>query len=320
MKRIIKKCLPVLLILISPFILIASILLKYVRKYKLYKNSSIMNIFTTVGVFPINDHFYEPLFNPSHLTKSLRNDRNLPGIDFNIDEQLRLLDRFNYNHEINAINSDDSDGGFHFDNGAFGSGDADYFYNIVRLLKPNKIIEIGSGFSTLIGLLAIEKNKGDNPVYNCEYICIEPYPKAWLRNISNITLQINKAEDNDLETFQQLQSDDILFIDSSHMIRPQGDVLFEFLEILPTLNSGVYVHIHDIFTPKDYSDEWILEDIRFWNEQYLLEAFLSNNNSFKIVGALNYLKHNHFEKLSSKCPVLAKEPHREPGSFWLVKN
>jgi len=75
-----------------------------------------------------------------------------------------------------------------------------------------------------------------------------------------------------------------LFIDSSHIIRPQGDVLFEYLEILPILNAGVFVHIHDIFTPKDYLSEWILDGKVFWNEQYLLEAFLSFNTCFKIMG------------------------------------
>jgi hypothetical protein len=319
--NIIKKCLPVISFLILPFVLFSAFILKYVRLLKLHRYKHIKSILSSIGVFPIRDSYDEPLFNPSHLTKSLRDDRYLPGIDFNIDEQLRLLDSFNYNQEIEAIPLDKhSDFAFYFHNKNFESGDADYFYNIIRHLKPNNIIEIGSGFSTLIGLLAVEKNKVEDSNYNCEFICIEPYPRKWLNEISNITLHRKKAEDLSIETFQELQSNDILFIDSSHIIRPQGDVLFEFLEILPTLNSGVYVHVHDIFTPKDYLDEWVLVDSLFWNEQYLLEAFLSNNKSFRIVGALNYLKHNQFEKLSSKCPVLAKEPYREPGSFWLVKN
>ena len=91
--------------------------------------------------------------------------------------------------------------------------------------------------------------------------------------------------------FAKDKKNDILFIDSSHIIRPQGDVLFEYLEILPILNPGVVVHIHDIFSPKDYLDNWIINDHLFWNEQYLLEAFLSfNNNSPFIDGLLNALK------------------------------
>ena len=116
-----------------------------------------------------------------------------------------------------------------------------------------------------------------------------------------------------------MQSNDILFIDSSHVIRPQGDVLFQYLEILPILNSGVLVHIHDIFTPKDYLDEWVFDYHRLWNEQYLLEAFLTFNQHYRIIGALNYLRHHHFEALASKCPVFARQDNREPGSFWLMK-
>lgn len=78
------------------------------------------------------------------------------------------------------------------------------------------------------------------------------------------------------------------------------------------------MHIHDIFTPKDYPDAWVVEDVRLWNEQYLLEAFMSCNDSYEITGALNYLHHNYFEEFSAKAPILKKEgKNREPGSFWL---
>jgi hypothetical protein len=101
------------------------------------------------------------------------------------------------------------------------------------------------------------------------------------------------------------------------MIRPQGDVLHEFLDILPQLNNGVIVHVHDIFTPSDYPHEWIVQSKRFWNEQYLLEAFLTNNSEWEVIGALNYLKHRHFAALQVCCPRLTAE--REPGSFYLRK-
>ena len=104
------------------------------------------------------------------------------------------------------------------------------------------------------------------------------------------------------------------------MVRPQGDILYDFLEILPQLNSGVLVHIHDIFTPKDYLNNWIINKSFFWNEQYFLEAFLTFNNKFRIIGATNYLFHNYYEKFSEKCPILKiQKKNREPGSFWLIK-
>ena len=94
--------------------------------------------------------------------------------------------------------------------------------------------------------------------------------------------------------------------------------MFEYLEILPLLNKGVIVHVHDIFTPKDYLNEWFGQN--FWNEQYLLEAFLSFNNNFRIIGATNYLSHKYYDLFASKCPIFAKQKGREPGSFWIRRN
>ena len=98
---------------------------------------------------------------------------------------------------------------------------------------------------------------------------------GWLNDVSGIEVLRQRVEQMDKQLFLELEENDILFIDSSHMIRPQGDVLCEYLEILPTLRPGVLVHIHDIFTPRDYPDEWLIDEVKLWNEQYLLEAFLS---------------------------------------------
>ncbi|MFU8843559.1 MAG: hypothetical protein ACNA7V_07110, partial [Bacteroidales bacterium] len=102
-----------------------------------------------------------------------------------------------------------------------------------------------------------------------------------------------------------------------------GDVLFLFMHVLPVLKPGVIIHIHDIFTPKDYLEDWVIGKNRFWNEQYLLEAFLSFNEKFKIIGALNFLRHFHYRELSEKCPILKMQIdrglQREPGSFWIKK-
>jgi ubiquinone/menaquinone biosynthesis C-methylase UbiE len=125
------------------------------------------------------------------------------------------------------------------------------------------------------------------------------------------------VEEPDIAFFERLESNDILFIDSSHIIRPLGDILFEYLEILRVLKPGVIVHIHDIFTPKDYPDQWIFDEHHLWNEQYPLEAFLCLNDRFKIMGATNYLSYHYTKEFSAKCPVFAKQPGREPGTFWV---
>jgi predicted O-methyltransferase YrrM len=274
-------------------------------------------IFSKIGVLPVIDHFYQPLINPhKHLLKSLRLDRNLPGIDFNIETQINLLDSFNFNDELKSFplkKTNPKD--FYFHNGSLMSGDSEYLYNIIRSLKPKNIIEIGSGHSTKMMLNGINKNYEEDNI-KCELTCIEPYEEDLLKGL-NINLIKERVEKVDIELFNQLDKNDILFIDSSHIIRPQGDVLFEFNEILPSLKPGVLVHIHDIFSPKDYLDEWILDKHIMWNEQYLLENFLTFNKGFEIIGSLNYLKHNYWDELTSKCPILQNEPNREPGSFWI---
>lgn len=271
------------------------------------------------GVFPILDRYWEPLFNPAHLKKSLREDRVLPGIDFNIKEQLEILNKFKFNNELVKFPLNKTDNlEFYYNNGNFEAGDAEYLYNIIRLFKPRKIIEIGSGNSTLMTLNAIEANKHEDANYKCEHICIEPYECSWLEKM-DIGLIRKRAQEVDKDIFISLGANDLLFIDSSHIIRPQGDVLLEYLEILPILKPGVIVHIHDIFTPKDYLDEWIVDEVRFWNEQYLLEAFLTFNSKFKIIGTLNFLKHHYFSELVKACPVLYRYPTKEPASVYLQK-
>ena len=165
---------------------------------------------------------------------------------------------------------------------------------------------------------AIKRNKIENEHYSCEHICIEPYEIEWLERL-NVKVIREIVEKTDIAIFSTLDKNDILFIDSSHIIRPQGDVLFEYLEILPILKQGVLVHIHDIFTPEDYPDDWIKNAV-FWNEQYLLEAFLSFNNNFRIIAAVNFLKNNNYDQLSSKCPITKMLTDKGEivgaGSFW----
>jgi predicted O-methyltransferase YrrM len=315
MKKIILKS---ILFLGAPFTLLSSIWLKFVKKAGTGYIGD--KIFMLLGILPVLDHYYQPMINPTkHLTKSLSDDRELRGIDFNAEEQLNLLAKFNYNEELlifplNKKNNIE----FYYDNDWYCSGDAEYLYNMIRHFKPNRIIEIGSGSSTLMVRNAITYNKLDNSNYTCHHICIEPYEHTWLEEIE-IELIRNKVESIDKSFFQILESNDILFIDSSHIIRPQGDVLFEYLELLPTLKSGVLIHIHDIFTPKDYLNEWVYNHI-LWNEQYLLEAFLTFNAKFRIIGALNYLAHNYRKEFTEKCPIFAKQQGREPAAFWIKKN
>jgi hypothetical protein len=300
-----------------PLVYPAGYLLKVIRKTGIARMPLCKHALMKVGVFPILNHYYEPLFDTSKLTKPLDEDRNLPGIDWNVPGQLEILQNFSFTEEMKDIpRSKVNDQDFYMDNRSFISGDAEYFYNLIRLKKPARIFEIGSGNSTLMARKAILKNQEEVPGYQCKHLCIEPYEASWLE-ATGVTVLRQKVEALGLSVFTELERGDILFIDSSHMIRPQGDVLFEYLELLPSLKSGVIVHIHDILTPKDYLKQWVKDDVLFWNEQYLLEAFLTCNRDWKIIGALNYLHHHHFELLQAKCPFLTRD--REPGSFYIEK-
>ncbi|MDP9052035.1 MAG: class I SAM-dependent methyltransferase [Acidobacteriota bacterium] len=269
-----------------------------------------------VGIFPVRKHYYEPMFDTSVLERPLSDDRFLPGIDLDAPAQLDFLKLLTYSSELIAMDltvSSDDPKVFSMQNDAFRSGDADYLYQFIRATKPRKVIEIGSGNSTKIADLALKRNVSESGIERI-HICIEPYEISWLETIGGIQVIRKRVEACDIDWTTALQDNDLLFIDSSHMIRPQGDILKEYLEIIPQLASGVYVHVHDIFTPKDYLEEWVKKEMKFWNEQYLLESLLANTARYKIVGALNYLKHHHYASLKEVCPYLT--PDREPGSIY----
>jgi predicted O-methyltransferase YrrM len=271
-------------------------------------------VLNMVGIYPLKDNYYEPLINRKTLDKSYGDSRELPGIDWNESEQLEYLEKFQFKEELARFPvKRTKKREYFYSNGFFGAGDAGYLYSIIRIEKPKKIIEIGSGYSTLMALEATRKNLSESKDSTCELICIEPYRQKRLTDLP-VTVIGEPVENLDLTFFQQLEKGDILFIDSSHMIRPQGDVLFEILHILPTLKSGVLVHVHDIFSPFDYPNEWIIDGYSFWNEQYLLEAFLSFNTTYRIVGAINFLSKRHHDLVKNKIPLL------EDGcSCWLKK-
>lgn len=247
-KHIRRLILAIIDVTFVPITIMSALLLRYIkRRLPIFQLSR--KLFFMIGVFPIIDHYYEPLFNPKHLRYSLRDKRHLPAIDFNDREQLDILSCFDYNNELLQFPLMRTKGKleYYYNCVGFESGDAEYLYNMIRYYKPKRIIEVGSGHSTLMAQNALRKNMEDSDDYTCDHICIEPYEMDWLNTI-NVSLIRDKVENVDISLFKSLKKNDILFIDSSHVIRPQGDVLFEYLEILPALAKGVMVHIHDIFT------------------------------------------------------------------------
>jgi hypothetical protein len=317
-KKVILAASPVLDVLAAPLVLAGALFLKLVRSYGIGRLSLCRRIFWAVGVMPVTDHYYDPFFKKDRLRYSLREDRDLPGVDMNTRRQLDLISCFHYNDELSEISRQPCAAlEYYYDNPAFLSGDAEILYSIVRHFKPRKLIEVGSGFSSLMALKALDANLQEDGSYSGELICIEPYEYSWLEDLG-VTVHREPVQSMENDLFRSLSENDILFIDSSHIIKPQSDVLFLYLKVLPALEPGVLVHIHDIFTPRDYLDEWVFEDVRFWNEQYLLESFMTLNSRFEVIAALNYLMRHHRDELLAVCPVLREQSsHREPGSFWI---
>lgn len=251
------------------------------------------------------------------LDRPLDEDRHLPGIDLNVEGQLATLRSFTYAAELLTL--EDPPGqtpGFRWDNRMFEAGDAELWYSVIRSRRPRRIIEIGSGQSTLVARKAIAANQREDPFYTCEHVCIEPYEAPWLES-TGVEVLRERVEQVPLERFAALGPGDLLFVDSSHIIRPQGDVLHEYLTLLPSLRPGVLVHVHDIFTPRDYLAEWVLDNQWLWNEQYLLESLITDTNRWTVVLAANYLTHHHLAELQAACPNL--RPEQEPGSFYIQR-
>ena len=296
-------------IIISILIIPSSIIMFIFRKFGSHKLSLSKSILKRIGIFPLTSNYYEPLFNFDNLKKKLNEKRNLPGVKFDVDEQVKSLSQFNYNEELKNLS-------FNFNNKFFEAGDAEIYYQTIRYFKPKKIIEIGSGHSSLLAKQAIKNNKKIDNV-TTKLTCIEPYENRWLEE-NDIHVIREKVEEIDIKIFSDLNKNDILFIDSSHVIKPQGDIIKIFLEILPKLKPGVIVHIHDIFSPRDYPENWLKVENRFFNEQYLLEGILDNSSKYKIMLSLNLLKHDFYSEIKKVCPFL--DDKSEPSSFYIVVN
>jgi len=313
---VVYKCLDVLFF---PFTVIGGIWLiiaKYIGLSKLYLTRT--SLFQ-IGVFPIVDHYYEPLFRFDKLNH-LTHPRNL-DIDWNEQTQLNILSQFNYKHELENLPADgclDKQLAYYYNNGSYSGIDAEYLYCLVRTIKPRKIIEIGSGFSTLLMTAAIKKNISDHSINKTEIICVEPYEMPWLEKMGIKVLR-EKVESIPLSFFADLKENDILFIDSSHIIRPQGDVLYELLNILPVIKPGVIIHFHDIFSPFDYPERWMKEEFRMWNEQYILEALLTHNKKYEIIGSLSFIGTKYAAVMDDKFPLSARLGKLKGSAMWIKK-
>ena len=226
---------------------------------------------------------------------------------------------------------------YHYNNGYFEAVDAEVTYCIMRHYKPERVVEIGTGYSTRVIAAALKKNLEEEELES-RLISVDPNPERFSQNgWKELVVQIPVAiQDLELEFFDTLGSGDVLFIDSSHVVAVGSDVVREYLQILPRLRPGVLVHIHDIFLPSDYPRNAVLENLWFWSEQYLLQAFLSFNSAFEVVWASSAMqihcpwvleecfpnwRHSYQQMPESKrrfVPTLDQD-RVWPSSFWMKR-
>lgn len=276
-------------------------------------------VWDRLGVTPLRHHYYQPFVDPRTLPERLWQDEDpMLGVDLRPEAQLELLGRFAFEDELRRLAPTEVPGTlrFHYDNDAFGPGDAEILYSMVRSFRPRRIIEVGAGHSSRLIHEALEQNRAEGAP--ARHVCIEPFEMKWLERLGVDEVKRVRVEEVPLETFRELGENDILFIDSSHVVRIGGDVTHELLRIVPALAPGVIVHVHDVFLPFEYPKPFITRHRRFWTEQYLLQAFLAFNAEFEVLLALAYLARHHRAAFDRACPAFAAQPDRSrlPGSFW----
>lgn len=265
------------------------------------------------------EHFYSPF----PVLADIKNHdfhvlpEEIPGIDLNTQGQLELLNNFESSYKELPFKDEKTEGlRYYFVNGGYCHSDAIFLYCVLRYLQPQKIIEVGSGFSSCVTLDTNELFL--NNKMECTFI--EPYPALFKSLIkesdhSKIKLFESKLQDIPLDIFRKLKDNDILFIDSTHVSKFNSDVNYIIHTILPVLSTGVYIHFHDIFYPFEYPKEWLLEG-KAWNEQYILRAFLEYNTNFKIVLFNTYLEAMFYNELKDRFPLIFKNTG---GSIWIKK-
>lgn len=175
---------------------------------------------------------------------------------------------------------------FFWKNGMFSYSDAMSYYAIIRKNKPKTIIEIGSGFSTLVAKEAILRNG------NGKIISIEPFPRDWLRRVEGVELIEKPVQGLSVDFFnEKLENGDILFIDSTHTVKSGSDCLHLYLRVLPRLKSDLFIHVHDVFLPYGFPLKWCTEKHIHWTEQYLLLAYMIGNPRLTVIFGSNFALH-----------------------------
>lgn len=268
-------------------------------------------------------HFYSSVPDPREIEAAGdaifdRSLRDIPGVELNCEQQQSLL------HELAQFYQNDlfpqhktNEARYYFENDFFSYADAIFLQAIIRHLRPTRIIEVGSGFSSAV-ILDTNDRFFDRGI-QCTFI--EPNPQR-LQTLLNkgddsaATVLTTPVQNVASDAFQDLQRGDILFVDGSHVLKTGSDVNDLLFRVLPSLQHGVWVHFHDVFYPFEYPRKWVLQDLRCWNEAYALRAFLQFNSEFHIRLWNDYISIAHSETLRQLFPLAQRNTG---GGLWIER-
>jgi len=268
-------------------------------------------------------HFYSPIVDPASLDaqRLWPAEPAVSDIDFNeashVDLLTRAFARYRSLYDYpDRLPESETLAHFYSQNSQFSWLDPHVLFIMLLDRKPRRVVEVGSGFSSLLIADVNVRYMGAR----MHVTCIEPYPRPFLaRGLAGIaSLMIEKVQDVALDCFAALREDDVLFIDSSHVAKTGSDVNYLFFEVLPRLAPGVLVHFHDVFLPHEYPAEWVVGENRSWNEQYLLRALLQGGDRYEVVFGSTYAFHR-FRDLVIAALDRADGAGYGGGSFWIRK-
>lgn len=263
----------------------------------IFTHSKVRKFFERRGVNITPSNFYSTIPSMMEIENSFEyKEKAPPYLDPKIfdaellRETLRQL--IPYSEDFSPAQDGDEDNctEFYWGNSQFSYSDAMSYYAFIRSLKPKSIVEVGSGFSSLIAIEALRKNGGGR------LTCIEPFPRPFIKSLHDegvLDLLPLRAQDITPDVFDSLLADgDILFIDSTHTVKTGSDCLHLYLRVIPRLQRKLYIHVHDVFLPFGMPKQWLIDSHIYWTEQYLLMALLIDNPKMSVVFGSAY--HQHF--------------------------
>jgi predicted O-methyltransferase YrrM len=262
-----------------------------------------------VGLQVVPKNYYSPIPDLDALPAGAFDRRSaLRGIHFDLDEQVAWIEQ-----NLAAAMREFAPPDELVDNASYGRVGADLLHGVVRGLKPRRIVELGSGHSTLFMAAAAERNRADG--VETELRTFDPYPSVARPELPGLaSLEPVRAQDVPLEVFTSLAAGDVLFVDTTHTVKLDSDVNRIVLDVLPALGPGVLVHVHDIFLPYEYPRRWHEESGFHWAEQYLLQAFLAGNPGFEVRAATFALCRDRPDAMARLAPTW--QPGAEASAFW----